>query len=488
MREVGVVLKKKDIELYFQKYITIANKELEKKRINNSLNALFHASALQHLFNFELQNVMIEEIIKRIATTNFSNMEYNAKKCIILFDSICSSNIALSMQYLISLKDFDYKIIYVLKPFKSITLATELIAYAKAHSYSVEIIEDNSQNGINQIREIVNKYKPEKILLHLANPDVYAAVAFSNIKSAQKYYINHGDEQFWVGTGIADYVLEFRGMGLDATVRHRGIPEERCLVNPYFPILKSTAFQGFEFAIPNDAFVIFSGGRFVKVYSESGKFLDVVRVILEKYPNTFFIFAGSGDKTAMLNYIEKHELSARWKVIGYRSDLLEMMKNVDLYLGTYPQSGALMAQYAAAAGTPIIEMDTNNGGVTEDMLPKLKGWTVTMNSWEAYFKRVDKLITDKDFRENFAEALKSSLVTEKEFQENLLEILTTQKSSVNFVRRETNIELRSQRLLEAENGYLHRVPGLMSNKLVLKYYPLTALHNILNYFRYKVFN
>ena len=99
MREVGVVLKKKDIELYFQKYITIANKELEKKRINNSLNALFHASALQHLFNFELQNVMIEEIIKRIATTNFSNMEYNAKKCIILFDSICSSNIALSMQY-----------------------------------------------------------------------------------------------------------------------------------------------------------------------------------------------------------------------------------------------------------------------------------------------------------------------------------------------------------------------------------------------------
>lgn len=483
-----MVLKKKDIELYFQKYITIANKELEKKRIDNSLNALFHASALQHLFNFKLQDSMIEDIIKRIATTSFSNMEYNTEKCIVLFDSICSSNIALSMQYLISLRDSNYKIIYVLKPFKSITFATELIDYATEHLYGVEVIEDNSIKGISQIREIINKYKPEKILLHFANPDVYAAVAFSNIKSAQKYYINHGDEQFWVGTGIADYVLEFRGMGLDTSIRHRRIPEDRCLVNPYFPILKSTSFQGFEFAIPNDAFVIFSGGRFVKVYSESGKFLEVIRIILEKYPNAFFIFAGAGDKKPMLDYIEKHGFSDRWKVIGYRSDLLEMMKNIDLYLGTYPQSGALMAQYAAAAGTPIVEMDTNNGGVTEDMLPKLKDWTVTMNNWEEYFKRVDKLITDRDFRENFAEALESSLVTEKEFQENLLEILTTQRSSVNYVRRETNIELRSQRLLEAENRYLHRVPGLMSNKLMLRYYPLTALHNILNYFRYKVFN
>ena len=488
MREVEVVLKKKNIEAYFQKYITIANKELEKKRIDNSLNALFHASALQHLFNFELQNVITEDIIKRIANASFSNIEFNAEKSIILFDSICSSNIALSMQYLMSLKDSDYKIIYVLKPFKSITLATELIDYAKAHLYSVEIVEDNSLKGINQIRNLISMYKPEKILLHLANPDVYAAVAFSKIDSAQKYYINHGDEQFWVGTSIADYVLEFRGMGLATSVEHRGIPEERCLVNPYFPILKSTVFQGFEFEIPNDAFVIFSGGRFVKVYSESGRFLDVVRRILEKYPNTFFVFAGSGDKKPMIDYVKEHSLSARWKVVGYRSDLLDLMKNVDLYLGTYPQSGALMAQYAAAAGTPIVEMNTNNGGVTEDMLPKLKGWTVTMNNWEEYFERIDRLITDKEFRENFSEALKSSLITEKEFQENLLRILTTQRSSVNYVRRASNIELRSQRLLESENRYLHRVPGLMSNKLMLRYYPLTALHNILNYFRYKVFN
>lgn len=481
---------KRTIQNYLRQYLKIAVYELKKDNIEKALDSLYHLCALQHLFNYKLQEIEVETLLENIANKKFENLNYKTEKTLVFYDSVALTDSALSMQYLKAIDKLRYRIIYIINSPNASEKARGLIEYAAKQKFIVEIIEkeSHSEESINRIITLLSLYKPEIAFLHMANDDVYGNVAFYTAVKTKKYYINHGDEQFWVGTGIADYVLEFRGMGLDATVRHRGIPEERCLVNPYFPILKSTAFQGFEFAIPNDSFVIFSGGRFVKVYSESGKFLDVIRIILEKYPNTFFIFAGSGDKTPMLDYIEKYGLSDRWKVIGYRSDLLEMMKNVDLYLGTYPQSGALMAQYAAAAGTPIVEMDTNNGGVTEDMLPKLKGWTVTMNNWEEYFKRVDKLITDRDFRENFSEVLKSSLVTEKEFQENLMEILTIQKNSVNYVRRETNIELRSQRLLEAENRYLHRVPGLMSNKLVLRYYPLTALHNILNYFRYKVFN
>ena len=481
---------KRTIQNYLRQYLKIAVYELKKDNIEKALDSLYHLCALQHLFNYKLQEIEVETLLENIANKKLENLNYKTEKTLVFYDSVALTDSALSMQYLKAIDKLRYRIIYIINSPNASEKARGLIEYAAKQKFIVEIIEkeSHSEESINRIITLLSLYKPEIAFLHMANDDVYGNVAFYTAVKTKKYYINHGDEQFWVGTGIADYVLEFRGMGLDATVRHRGIPEERCLVNPYFPILKSTAFQGFEFAIPNDSFVIFSGGRFVKVYSESGKFLDVIRIILEKYPNTFFIFAGSGDKTPMLDYIEKYGLSDRWKVIGYRSDLLEMMKNVDLYLGTYPQSGALMAQYAAAAGTPIVEMDTNNGGVTEDMLPKLKGWTVTMNNWEEYFKRVDKLITDRDFRENFSEVLKSSLVTEKEFQENLMEILTIQKNSVNYVRRETNIELRSQRLLEAENRYLHRVPGLMSNKLVLRYYPLTALHNILNYFRYKVFN
>ena len=481
---------KRTIQNYLRQYLKIAIYELKKDNIEKALDSLYHFCALQHLFNYKLQEVEVEKLLENIANRKFKKLNYKTEKTLVFYDSVALTDSALSMQYLKVIGKLRYRVIYIINSPNASEKAKGLIEYATEQKFKVEIIEkeSHSEKSIYRIITLISLYKPEIAFLHMANDDVYGNVAFYTAVKTRKYYINHGDEQFWVGTGIADYVLEFRGMGLDASVEHRGISEKRCLVNPYFPILKSTIFHGFEFKIPNDAFVIFSGGRFVKVYSESEKFLEVVRIILEKYPNTFFVFAGSGNKTPMLDYIEKHGLSTRWKVIGYRSDLLELMKNVDLYLGTYPQSGALMAQYAAAAGTPIVEMNTNNGGVTEDMLPKLKGWTVTMNNWEEYFERIDRLITDNEFRENFSEALKASLITEKEFQENLLRILTTQRSSVNYVRRASNIELRSQRLLESENRYLHRVPGLMSNKLMLRYYPLTALHNILNYFRYKVFN
>lgn len=481
---------KRGIQNYLKKYLKIATYELKKNNIEATLDALYHLCALQHLFNYKLYDFEIEELLEIIANRKYEKLDFQTEKNLIFYDSVALDNSALSMQYLRVINKLGYRIIYIINSPYASEKARGLVEYAIEQKIIVKIIEkeSHSEKGIDKIVSLINWYKPEIAFLHMANDDVYGNVAFYTVAKTKKYYINHGDEQFWVGTGIADYVLEFRGMGLDTSIRYRGIPEERCLVNPYFPILKSTDFKGFEFEIPDDSFVIFSGGRFVKVYSESGKFLDVVRTILERYPNTFFIFAGSGDKRPMLDFVEKHALSSRWKVIGYRSDLLGLMKNVDLYLGTYPQSGALMAQYVAAAGTPIVEMNTNNGGVTEDMLSKLKGWTVTMDNWDTYFERIDRLITDKEYREAFAEALKSSLVTEEEFQENLLEILTKQKSSASYVRRETNLELRSERLLEAENRYLHRVPGIMSNKLMFKYYPLTALHNLLNYLKYKVFN
>lgn len=165
-----------------------------------------------------------------------------------------------------------------------------------------------------------------------------------------------------------DYIIEFRGMGLDTSLKYRNAWKKQCLINPYYPIIDNTKFAGFEFKVPDRAVKLFSGGRFVKVYSENGKFLDVVKDILLNNESAFFIFAGSGDKAPMLKYIYDNGLEDRWKVIDYRKDLYGVMKNVDIYLGTYPQSGGLMTQYAVAAGTPIVEMDTKNGGVAEDLL------------------------------------------------------------------------------------------------------------------------
>lgn len=479
--------KKKDIYQYQNKYIKIAKKEYSKGHVEEALDSLYHACALEHLFNFRLKDEEIENLLQTIAKESFETIKYSEEECLLFYDSVAMTNSALSMQYLRVLNDLDCKIVYLVKTMSPDKQSKGLIDYANEQGFIVEVASNDSRNikGINFIRNIIQKYQPNNIFLHMSNDDVYGCIAFSNIESATKFYINHGDEQFWVGTWLFDYILEFRGMGLDASIRHRGISQEKCIVNPYYPIVKDVDFQGFDFEVPDGKTIIFSGGRFLKVYSESAKFMDVIREILITHANAFFVFAGSGDEKPMLEYIHKHSLEDRWKVIGYRSDLLEVMKHVDIYLGTYPQSGALMSQYAAAAGTPLVEMNTNNGGVTEDLLPRLKDWKITVDDWPAYFEQVRRLVNDAEYRRTFSAAIKESLISEEDFSENLKKILETNTSSVPYVRRETNIELRSSRLLEAENSYLHRVPGIMSNKMILKNYPFTGIYNILQFYRYK---
>lgn len=478
---------KKDIYRYQNKYVEIAKKEYSKGHVEAALDSLYHACALEHLFNFQLKDDEIENLLKMIALESFETLKYAEENCLLFYDSVAMTNSALSMQYLRVMNDLGCKIVYVVKSTSPDKQSKGLIDYANEQGFIVEIISSDSRNikGIKSIRDIIKRFHPNNIFLHMSNDDVYGCIAFSNINSATKFYINHGDEQFWVGTWLFDYILEFRGMGLHASIHHRGIDREKCIINPYYPIVKDIDFQGFDFEVPDGKILIFSGGRFIKVYSESGRFMDVIQEILKTHSNTFFVFAGSGDEKPMLDFIHKHNLEDRWKVIGYRSDLLEVMKHVDIYLGTYPQSGALMSQYAAVAGTPLVEMNTNNGGVTEDLLPRIGKWKVTVDDWPTYFEQVSRLINDTQFRDDFSKAIKNSLIDEIEFRSNLKLILIEHKTIVPYVIRETNIELRSSRLLEAENNYLHRVPGIMSNSLMMRYYPVTAIYNLICFFKYK---
>ncbi len=145
-----------------------------------------------------------------------------------------------------------------------------------------------------------------------------------------------------------------------------------------------------------------------------------------------------------------------------------------------------MAQYATTAGLPIVEMDTHNGGITEDLLPKFSGeYKITYESWKDYNEQVDRLINDANYRLNISEKVKASNISEDEFCIGLQNILDSNISQYPAVHREINLEIRTKRLLEAENGYLHRIPGIMCNKLMARYYPLTAGLNLARFIYFK---
>ena len=214
--------------------------------------------------------------------------------------------------------------------------------------------------------------------------------------------------------------------------------------------------------------------------------MEVITDILNRHPKAFFIFAGAGDAEPMKAYVKKKGLENRWKVIAYRDDLLEVLRRMDIYLGTYPQTGGLMAQYAVAAGLPIVEMDTKNGGLTEDLLPNLNGgYRITYESWKDYNEQVDNLIDDFDYRSNVSEKIKKSNISEHEFWVGLQNLLTSNTSQYPIIHREINLKIRTKRLLEAENRYMHRIPGIMCNRHMVRYYPLMAVLNFIRYIYFR---
>ena len=189
----------------------------------------------------------------------------------------------------------------------------------------------------------------------------------------------------------------------------------------------------------------------------------------------------------MLEYVSQNKFEDRWIVIPYRTDLLEVLKRMDIYLGTYPQAGGLMAQYAAVAGLPIVEMDTKNGGVTEDILPNIGEGVITFDSWDTYYDQIDLLVENEPYRKNLAKRIKTANITEDEFCASIRNLLEQRNSNYSIVHRDINLDLRSERLLDAENNYLHRVPGIICNKMMLRYYPITAIKNFCKYILYNIF-
>ena len=477
----------KNIKNYRDKYHKIAKRALKAEKLNIALDALYHCGALQHIVNINLRDDISESLMTEISF-KFNRIKYPKPYMYCLFyDSIAISNIALSMQYLKALTSLRKKFVYLINAKNA---SKDLMLLGEKCENCEVIVIDSTKNMVEKIkiiRGIISKKRPEKILLHMGNSDPIGCVAFNNISGCTKYLINHGDEQFWLGATVLDYLIEFRGMGKDASIKYRGLRDEQCLILPYYPILKSEEFKGFDFQIPIGAIRIFSGGRFAKVYAENGKFMDVVSDILNRHPKAFFIFAGSGDAEPMKEYVKKNRLERQWKVMGYRDDLLAVLKEMDIYLGTYPQTGGLMAQYAAVAGLPIVEMNTKNGGITEDLLPKFEGggYRITYETWKDYNEQVDNLIEDSDYRLSISDEIKSANITENDFCVNLQNLLASNDSQYPGTHREINLEVRTKRLLEAENKYIHRIPGIMCNKNIARYYPLTFILNLARYIYFK---
>ena len=68
------------------------------------------------------------------------------------------------------------------------------------------------------------------VVLHVHNMDVVPMIALAGLENRPpSMMVNHGDHQFWLGSGVVDLIVSTRDSGRQLGIDRRGVTPERSL-------------------------------------------------------------------------------------------------------------------------------------------------------------------------------------------------------------------------------------------------------------------
>ena len=92
------------------------------------------------------------------------------------------------------------------------------------------------------------------------------------------------------------------------------------MLQPYYPIKNRWPFAGFPENTAGKT-VLFSGGGLYKIYGAGGKYFEIVKDILDLYPNVVLLYAGTGDTAPFERFIKENNFCNRIFLLGFRKDI-----------------------------------------------------------------------------------------------------------------------------------------------------------------------
>jgi len=292
--------------------------------------------------------------------------------------------------------------------------------------------------------------------------------------------VNITDHAFWLGKQCSDLVLEFRSYGRDLSILERGLPPEKLLIFPYYPILESGPFQGLPAGTEGKTKILV-GGSFYKMYGENDLFPTLLKRIVTELPEVVVLLAGGEVTAPMERFIRRHDLGRKVFMLGNRSDINAVFRNVDLSLGTYPLSGGLISQLAIANGVVPIQFTEPGLPVNfiEGLLMLPEDVQLTYTTPERFWDELVHLVQDAGYRAAKAARLEGSIITPPSFQALVQNLVQNRPAGVEGRTYGTFDRERFMRIyLETENRHLHQfeiIQLLTLKYLFFKHRPLAAV-------------
>lgn len=473
-------LSKRDIRQGYKGIKNMALKEIENGDYEKAMEYVTHCATLAQQFNWIYADLELETGLKEIGEKiilDVSDEYISNENNVVLYDDF-HTTVILAAQYIGALIEAGKNVLYI-----NTTLPdnsdkqNKLVDYISIHYPTVKVLTIPKISKIERIQYIfksILEYKPAKLILHLYAHSDIIPLLFRLPKQITKYIINLADQTFWLGASAVDYVLEFRQFGVSVSQQRRSIKAGQQLLIPFYPIVDDNPFQGFpkECYDPNKI-IIFSGGDIYKVLDRKKTYWHLVKRILDTYPQVVFIFATKADNIGLdliNSFISNNHYEGRFIYTKFRSDINEVFKHIDIYMGTCPASGSLMSQLAARNSIPILQYyyPGTPDDETEQAICYNEDFPISFNTEIGFMEEAEKLINDASYRKSQGKRLANGMITIEQFSAIVKESLCSNRTAIELKPYLINYQELDKRWYELEKlGYLNTmsyVYGVLGRK------------------------
>lgn len=431
---------------YFEKEFEKSKKELKKAwkqgNIYKTLCYLRYLTCFYYTINYTLSDEELEEITQDISfkLLGETRIERTDDNTVIFYDGFGLATRGLANIYVKALCELGFQIVWVMYEWAS---DFEEIQNKFAKENNVQFIKVAAENILERMKKlqgIVQDVSPKYIFIYTLPDDVTGIGTFSTVKGeAVRFLVDLTDHAFWLGKCASDYVIGFRNVGYNVAIKYRKFNEDQVVLLPYYPEKRENySFEGMPFDIKKHEFV-FSGGSVYKIEG-SQLYENMVRYILDKYPEIYFVYAGDG-KSEKLDQI-KRSYAERFFQINERKDLDQIMKNAKFYLSTYPMFGALMTQYAIQNNcipVSLCNMENPLANPTTLVIHPEKA-DYFLPSFDETCAFIDRMMKDSSYYRFIKNDLADQVISEKEFREELESIMLHGTSKFQGYKEEIDIQ------------------------------------------------
>ncbi len=231
------------------------------------------------------------------------------------------------------------------------------------------------------------------IVLHHHPDDPLPSVAFAVPGLPPVALLNHADHVFWLGSGVADAVLNIRESGRHLSERRRFTRKNLLLPIPLAPAVhEATRAEACnQLGITQDQLVLLSMGSASKYRpTVEANFFRAARAILEANPEAHLYLVGVSVRD--VEELAPEHAHPRLHPLGFIENPSLYQSAADLYVEGFPHGSLTALLEAARRGIPCVGAVASGSPVLASDDVALTGLLATPSTEAAYVAQVTRLV------------------------------------------------------------------------------------------------